>query len=155
MVSGSLALLYFLLGFHGGRQGSGPDRGRSPVEWGDFPSVRLSVCPSVHPFPPLGHPPRPWLRAGWMGLRPGWMAQRGGMDGWTDSQTNRWKDGRMNGQTDKRKISPFYRTLSPIGAAALPPPMKTKEKVEQGKGTADHLMPLGYLFCLFFFVFFP
>jgi len=24
--------------------------------------------------------------------------------------------------------------------------MKTKEKVEQGKGTADHLMPLGYLF---------
>ena len=47
---------------------------------------------------------------------------------------------------DRRKISPFYRTLSPIGAAALPPPMKTKEKVEQGKGTADHLMPLGYLF---------
>ena len=26
--------------------------------------------------------------------------------------------------------------------------MKTKEKVEQGKGTADHLMPLGYLFSL-------
>ena len=25
MVSGSLALLHFLLGFHGGRQGSGPD----------------------------------------------------------------------------------------------------------------------------------
>ena len=24
--------------------------------------------------------------------------------------------------------------------------MKTKEKVEQGKGTTDHLMPLGYLF---------
>ena len=23
--------------------------------------------------------------------------------------------------------------------------MKTKEKVEQGKGTSDHLMPLGYL----------
>ena len=23
--------------------------------------------------------------------------------------------------------------------------MKTKEKVEQGKGTTDHLMPLGYL----------
>ena len=30
-----------------------------------------------------------------------------------------------------------------IGAATLPPPIKTKEKVEQGKGTADHLMPLG------------
>ena len=33
--------------------GSGPDMGRSPVEWGDFPSVRLSVPP------PLGHPARP------------------------------------------------------------------------------------------------
>jgi len=42
--------------------------------------------------------------------------------------------------------------------------MKTKEKVEQGKGTADHLMPLGYLFLFdiqvsfilipFFFLFF-
>ena len=51
----------------------------------------------------------------------------------------------MDGRTYGQKISPFYRTSSPIGAAALPPPMKTKEKVEQGKGTADHLMPLGYL----------
>ena len=43
MVSRSLALLYFLLGFHGGRQGSGPDRGQSPVEWGDFLSICLFV----------------------------------------------------------------------------------------------------------------
>ena len=50
----------------------------------------------------------------------------------------------MDGRTDGWKVSPFYRTLSPIGAAALPSPMKTKEKVEQGKGTADLLMPLGY-----------
>merc|ERR1712183_125856 len=70
------------------------------------------------------------------GFRPGWMAQGGGSDGRTNGQTNVWKN------------SPFYRTLSPIGAAALPPPIKTKEKVEQGKGTADHLMPLGYLFFL-------
>ena len=56
MVSGSLALLYFLLCFHGGRQGSGPNRGQSPVECGDFLSV---VSPSIHPFPPLGHPARP------------------------------------------------------------------------------------------------
>ena len=28
--------------------------------------------------------------------------------------------------------------------------MKIKEKVEQGKGTADHLMPLGY-FLIFFY----
>ena len=54
MVSGSLALLYFLLGFHGGRQDSGPDRGQSPVEWGDFPYVCPSIC-----LAPLGHPPRP------------------------------------------------------------------------------------------------
>ena len=63
------------------------------------------------------------------------MAQRGG-------------DGRTYERTYGQKISPFYRTLSPIGAAALPPPMKTKKKVEQGKGTADHLMPLGYLLFL-------
>ena len=30
--------------------GSGPDRGRSPVEWGDFPSVRLFVRPFIRPF---------------------------------------------------------------------------------------------------------
>ena len=144
MVSGSLALLYFLLSFHRGRQGSGPDRGQSPVEWGDFPFVRQ---PGSRPSQPclkpkawltgwlglrsgwlglrhgwlglrpgwLGLRPgwlglRPgWLglRPGWLGLRPGWMAQRGG-------QTN----GRMNGRTDVQKISPFYRTSSPIGAAA-------------------------------------
>ena len=57
-------------------------------------------------------------------------------------------DGRTDGRMDGRKISPFYRTSSPIGAATLPAPMKTKEKVKQGKGTADHLMPLGYLFFL-------
>ena len=57
-------------------------------------------------------------------------------------------DRRTDGWTDGQKISPFYRTSSPIGAAALPPPKKTKEKVEQGKGTADHLMPLGYFFIL-------
>ena len=69
--------------------------------------------------------------AGWGSGLAGWAA---GLAGWP------------RGGTDGLKISPFYRTLSLIGAAALPPPMKTKEKVEQGKGNADHLMPLGYLF---------
>ena len=78
------------------------------------------------------------LRPGWLGLRPGWMALRGGQ---TDKRTNK--------QTNVQKISPFYRTSSPIKAAALPPPMKIKEKVEQGKETADHFMPLGYLFSCF------
>ena len=47
MVSGSLALLYFLLGLHGRRQGSGPDRGR------------FSIRPSVRPYV---SPPRPTSR---------------------------------------------------------------------------------------------
>ena len=61
MVSGSLALLYFILSFHGGRQGSGPDRGRSPVEWGDFPYVRSFVRSFIRTSvpPPLGHTARP------------------------------------------------------------------------------------------------
>ena len=59
-------------------------------------------------------------------------------------------DGPTEKRADRQKISPFYRTLSPIGSAALPAPIKIKEKVEQGKGTADHLMPWGYLlfYCL-------
>ena len=73
MVSGSLALLYFLLGFHGVRQGSGPNRGQSPVEWGDFPFVR-SFRPGW-----LGLRPG-WLglRLGWLGLIPGWLGFRPG-----------------------------------------------------------------------------
>merc|ERR1712055_602521 len=83
-------------------------------------SVRTSVCPSP---PPLGHPARPEAQP----ARP-------------EAQPARPEAG--------QKISPFYRTLSPIRAAALPAPIKTKEKVEQGKGTADHLMPLGYVLIL-------
>ena len=58
------------------------------------------------------------LKPGWLGLRPGWMAQRGG--GQTDVRTDVRTDGRTDIRTDGRtyKISPFYRTMSPIGAAA-------------------------------------
>ena len=52
---------------------------------------------------------------------------------------------------DGRKIFPFYRTSSLYVAADLPPPMKTEEKVGQGKGFADHLMPLAYLSMLISF----
>ena len=109
--------------------------------------IRTSVPPSGPSSQAWGPASQAWnlasqpasgFRLGWLGLRLGWMAQRGER---TDGHTNK----RTNERTDERKISPFYRTSSPIGAAALPPPMKTKEKVEQGKGTADHLMPLGYL----------
>ena len=31
--------------------GSGPDKGRSPVEWGNFPPVHPSVFQSIRPRP--------------------------------------------------------------------------------------------------------
>ena len=149
MVSSSLALLYFLLGLHGGRQGSGPDRGQSPVEWGDFPSicpsvflsVRLSVPPSgpsspAQPSQPGLRPSQPCLKpeawlAGWLGLRSGWLGLRSGWlglrPGWLGLRPS-WlglKPGwmaqrgeRTYGRTYVGKISPCYRTLFPIGAAA-------------------------------------
>ena len=40
--------LYSFLVEVGLQRGSGPDRGQSPVEWGDLPSIRTFV----HPFPP-------------------------------------------------------------------------------------------------------
>ena len=98
-------------------------------------SHRSNLPPSKHSSPFIAIPLLPGLlglRPGGLGLRTGRMAQRG--------------NERTNVRTYIQKISPFYRTSYPIGAAALPAPMKTKEKVEQGKGTADHLMPLGYLF---------
>ena len=109
MGSGSLALLYFLLGFHGGRQGSGPDRGQSPVEWGDFPSV----CPSVRS--PL------WaIQPGWLGLRPGWMAQRGG-------------DRRTDGRTDGK--SPHSTGLCPLsGPLPCYSPTLTQKLYKAGQG---------------------
>ena len=87
----------------------------APIKWGDF----LYVPPL-----PEAQPAR----------------QTSGMAGWASGLAG-WTDGR----TYIQKISPLYRTWSPIGAAAMPPPMKTMKKVEQGKGTADHLMPLGYI----------
>ena len=105
-------------------------------------SIRLFVRLSIHPFPSLGHPAWPEAQ-----LASSLKLQASGMAGWAKGLAGwpRGGNGRTNGRTYGWKISPFYRTSSPIGAAALPPPMKTKEK-EQGKGTADHLMPLGYLF---------
>ena len=66
--------------------------------------------------------------AGWAPGLAGWP--RGG-NGWTDGQTE-----------NLSILQDFipYRDRCPAS------PMKTKLKVEQGKGTADHLMPLGYLF---------
>ena len=46
----------------------------------------------------------------------------GGTDGWMDGGTDGWTDGQMDGwtqgRTDGVNFSLFYRTSSPIGAAA-------------------------------------
>ena len=52
MLSGILALLKYSVLYMNVKQGSSPDRGQSPVEWGE---IHLSV----HPFVRLSiHPPR-------------------------------------------------------------------------------------------------
>ena len=81
-----------------GKQGSGPNRGQSPVEWGDFPYIHLPT----RPLPPLSHPARP-----------------GAQPAWTRAQPARPRGG--NVQMYVGKISPFSRTSSPIGATALLP----------------------------------
>ena len=76
---------------------------------------------SRHPEAGLGHleAGSGYLEAGSGHFKDGWM------DGWADV----WADG--------RNFSPlFYRTSSPIGSAA-------QKVMRQGKGTADHLLPLG------------
>ena len=81
MVSGTLAPLYSFWVKVGLKRGSGPDRGQSPVEWGDFPFVRSSVRPSVR-SPPSG-------LAGWASGLAGWAS---GLAGWPRGGNGR-KDG--------------------------------------------------------------
>ena len=45
LVSGTLALLKYLVIYMNVKQSSSPNRGQSPVEWGEIPFV----CPLVHP----------------------------------------------------------------------------------------------------------
>ena len=47
---------------------------------------------------------------------------------------------------------PILQDFVPYWGCCPASPMKTKKKVEQGKGTADHLMPLGYLLIFEFFL---
>ena len=59
--------------------GSGPDRGRSSVEWGEFPSVLTSIRTSVRP--PLEGP-----KASQAGLRPSQSGLRASQAGLRASQ---------------------------------------------------------------------
>ena len=128
--------------------GSGPDRGQSPVEWGEIPFVRSSVCPSV---PSLAGPQT--LLAGPQTLLAGPQTPPAGPQTlpagpqtpqtpqtpqvspqthaagpqkplagpWMDGWMSRGKNGQTDRWTDGRNYFPFNRTLSPLGAAALLP----------------------------------
>ena len=63
--------------------GSGQDRRQSPVEWGDFPSVRSSVRPFVRPSV---RPPHEGPRASQPGLRPSKAVLRASQSGLRASQ---------------------------------------------------------------------
>ena len=47
MVNGTLSLLKYLLIYMNVKQGSGPDREKSPIEWGDFLYVFKYVYLSI------------------------------------------------------------------------------------------------------------
>ena len=96
---------------------------RSPL-WAIHPGLRPSQ-PGLRPSQP-SLKPETWL-AGWLGLRAGWLGS--GLAGWAKdwlAGPQAWLAGPQalldgpEGGTDERtnKISPFYRTSSPIGAAA-------------------------------------
>ena len=79
----------------------------------------MSVRPSVHPSV------RPSIRSGWASDLAGWP--RGGTDRWTENL-------------------PILQDFVPYQGHCPASTYKYKEKVQQCKETADHLMPLGYLF---------
>ena len=55
----------------------------------------------------------------------------------------------MDGRTDERTENiPILLDFALYRGSCPASSIKTKEKVEQSKGTADHMMPLGYLFFL-------
>ena len=87
-------------------------------------SVHSFIHSFIHLFVPPPSGPEAWEPLGLRPSQPGLRPSQPGLAGWP-----RGGDGRTNVQ----KISPFYRTLSPIRAANLLPLMKTKIKVEQSR----------------------
>ena len=66
------------------------------------------------------------------------------MDGQTIGQMGQQMDQWMDGETNRWNFFPFYWTLSSMQAAALLP-IEASQK-QQGKGTANRMMPLGNWF---------
>ena len=107
--------------------------GRCPVEYRGNLCICPSVCPSVCLSVLLSVPPS--QPASYQRVLDGWM------DGWTD--------GRTDGQTDgfDAQISlVFYRTSSLLGPMPCLLSNCHHYVDGQGKGTADHPLPLGDLF---------
>ena len=100
------------------------------------------AMPQSQPARPQSQPARPqealrpaWLalRPDWLDLRPAWLALRpwrGGTDGRTDGRTDVRTDGRMENIPILQDSIPYRAQL------------QSKNCIERGKGTADH-MPLG------------
>ena len=139
--------------------GSGPDRGQSPVEWGDFPFVRSFVRSSVCPSPPsraqeparqtseparqASEPARQAsepLRPGWLALRPAWLAPRpdwlGLRPAWLALRPSR--GGRMDGRTYKRtKHLPILQDFVPYHSRCpATAQLRPENYIKQGKGVA-------------------
>ena len=59
---------------------------------------------------------------------------------------DRRMDGRMDGQTNKRKSPVFYRTLSPSGPLPCFPSLRFTIMESRATGIVDHILPSGDLF---------
>ena len=96
--------------------GSGPDRGQSPVEWGEIPFVRLSVRPSVPssgwPSNPTGWPSDPEGQLeGSEGLLEGSEGLLEGSEGWLEGS---------EGQLEGSEGQPAGSEGQPAGSEGQP-----------------------------------
>ena len=100
-----------------GKQGSGPDRGQSPVEWEDFPYVCPSICLSIHTSPLLSI--KPGLRPSQPGLKPdarlaGPQAWLAGPQAWLDDskgRTDEWTNRRDEKSSHSTGLCPLLGLL--------------------------------------------
>ena len=82
------------------------------------------------------------LRPDWLGLRPAWLALGPSRGGWTDGRTYGW----MYGQTENL---PILQDFIPYqGCCPATAQLQPKNCIKWGKGTANHMMPLGDWFGL-------
>ena len=100
------------------------------------PQSQLVGWLALKPTWPSMRPDLLALRPAWLGLRPAWLALGPSRGGRTD--------GRTDGRTYGRKISPFYRTSSPIGAAAQ---KQSIVGITTWEDTPDRHVSHHYVFC--------